>query len=90
MLIKVSHNLYAETLLNNAGAAAYGLGTRTRHVAVRTPYAWGIPRAPRHVRRSVFPLYNYVTSSTLTAVLGKFTKTRGITIPSSLRCGSPE
>ena len=72
VLMKVSQNLYAETLLKALGAARNGLGTAEGgRVAVRnTLAAWGIPR-DAHVLYdgSGLSRYNYVTASTLTAVL---------------------
>jgi PBP4 family serine-type D-alanyl-D-alanine carboxypeptidase len=72
VLMKVSQNLYAETLLKALGAARNGLGTAEGgRVAVRdTLTAWGIPRdAYVMYDGSGLSRYNYVTASTLTAVL---------------------
>ena len=72
VLMKVSQNLYAETLLKALGAARHGLGTAEGgRVAIRnTLAAWGIPRDAHVVYDgSGLSRYNYVTASTLTAVL---------------------
>jgi D-alanyl-D-alanine carboxypeptidase/D-alanyl-D-alanine-endopeptidase (penicillin-binding protein 4) len=72
VLMKVSQNLYAETLLKALGAARNGLGTAEGgRIAVRnTLAAWGIPRDAHVVYDgSGLSRYNYVTASTLTAVL---------------------
>ena len=72
VLMKSSQNLYAETLLKALGAARNGLGTTEGgRIAVRsTLAAWGIPRdAYVMYDGSGLSRYNYVTASTLTAVL---------------------
>jgi len=72
VLMKASQNLYAETLLKALGAARNGLGTAEGgRVAVRSALdAWGIPRdAYVLYDGSGLSRYNYVTPSTLVAVL---------------------
>jgi len=70
--MKVSQNLYAETLLKAIGAAGNGLGTTEGgRVAVRKRLSdWGIP-ADSYVMYdgSGLSRYNYVTAATLTDVL---------------------
>ena len=72
VLMKVSQNLYAETLLKALGASRNGLGTAEGgRIAVRdTLAAWDIPR-DAHVLYdgSGLSRYNYVTASTVVAVL---------------------
>jgi D-alanyl-D-alanine carboxypeptidase/D-alanyl-D-alanine-endopeptidase (penicillin-binding protein 4) len=72
VLMKVSQNLYAETLLKALGAARNGLGTAEGgRLAIRqTLSAWGIP-GDAHILYdgSGLSRYNYVTAATLTAVL---------------------
>jgi D-alanyl-D-alanine carboxypeptidase/D-alanyl-D-alanine-endopeptidase (penicillin-binding protein 4) len=72
VLMKVSQNLYAETLLKAAGAARSGLGTvEGGRIAVRDSLtAWGIP-ADAYVMYdgSGLSRYNYVTAATLTSIL---------------------
>jgi D-alanyl-D-alanine carboxypeptidase/D-alanyl-D-alanine-endopeptidase (penicillin-binding protein 4) len=72
VLMKVSQNLYAETLLKVLGASRNGLGTAEGgRIAVRdTLAAWGIPR-DAHVLYdgSGLSRYNYVTASTVATVL---------------------
>ena len=77
VLMKVSQNLYAESLLKALGASRNGLGTAEGgRVAVRsTLQAWGIP-PDAHViyDGSGLSRYNYVTASTLVAVLERMYK----------------
>jgi D-alanyl-D-alanine carboxypeptidase/D-alanyl-D-alanine-endopeptidase (penicillin-binding protein 4) len=72
VLMKVSQNLYAETFLKALGASRNGLGTAEGgRIAVRdTLAAWDIPR-DAHVLYdgSGLSRYNYVTASTVVAVL---------------------
>jgi serine-type D-Ala-D-Ala carboxypeptidase/endopeptidase (penicillin-binding protein 4) len=72
VLMKVSQNLYAETLLKALGAARGGLGTAEGgRVAVRAVLdAWGVPRdAYTMYDGSGLSRYNYVTARALTTVL---------------------
>jgi D-alanyl-D-alanine carboxypeptidase/D-alanyl-D-alanine-endopeptidase (penicillin-binding protein 4) len=72
VLMKVSQNLYAETLLKALGGTRNGLGTAEGgRTAVRSTLdAWGIPRdAYVMYDGSGLSRYNYVTASTLVAVL---------------------
>ncbi len=72
VLMKVSQNLYAETLLKALGAARNGLGTAAGgRLAVRdTLTRWGIPSDSYIMSDgSGLSRYNYVTASTLTAIL---------------------
>jgi len=72
VLMKVSQNLYAETLLKAAGAARGGLGTvEGGRIAVRNSLsAWGVP-ADSYVMYdgSGLSRYNYVTAATVTSTL---------------------
>jgi len=72
VLMKVSQNLYAETLLKAAGAARNGLGTAEGgRIAVRDSLtAWGIP-SDSYVMYdgSGLSRYNYVTAATLASIL---------------------
>jgi serine-type D-Ala-D-Ala carboxypeptidase/endopeptidase (penicillin-binding protein 4) len=72
VLMKVSQNLYAETILKALGAARGGLGTTAGgQVAVQSVLgAWGVP-ADAYVLYdgSGLSRYDYVTADTLTAVL---------------------
>ena len=74
VLMKVSQNLYAETLLKAMGAARGGLGTAEGgRRAVRTTLdAWNVP-ADAYVMAdgSGLSRYNYVTAETLIAVLSQ-------------------
>jgi serine-type D-Ala-D-Ala carboxypeptidase/endopeptidase (penicillin-binding protein 4) len=77
VLMKVSQNLYAETLLKALGAARNGLGTAEGgRIAIRNTLAeWGIPRDAHVVYDgSGLSRYNYVTASTLSAVLERMYK----------------
>jgi PBP4 family serine-type D-alanyl-D-alanine carboxypeptidase len=72
VLMKVSQNLYAETLLKALGAAGGGLGTAEGgRLAVRkTLGAWGVPDDGYVMfDGSGLSRYNYVTAATLTTVL---------------------
>jgi serine-type D-Ala-D-Ala carboxypeptidase/endopeptidase (penicillin-binding protein 4) len=74
VLMKVSQNLYAETLLKAAGRAKGGLGTTAagRDAARATLTSWGIPeQAYVMADGSGLSRYNYVTASALTAVLAR-------------------
>ncbi len=77
VLMKVSQNLYAETLLKALGAAGGGLGTAEGgRLAVRkTLDAWGVP-GDGYVMfdGSGLSRYNYVTAATLTTVLERMYK----------------
>src|SRR4030095_11541473 len=72
VLMKVSQNLYAETLLKATGAAQGGLGTVAagQNVVRQVMTAWGVP-ADSYVAvdGSGLSRYNYVAAETLTAVL---------------------
>ena len=72
VLMKFSQNLYAETLLKAVGAARGGLGTTQAGQAVvhATLSAWGITD-DHYVQAdgSGLSRYNYVTPSTVTALL---------------------
>jgi D-alanyl-D-alanine carboxypeptidase/D-alanyl-D-alanine-endopeptidase (penicillin-binding protein 4) len=72
VLMKVSQNLYAETLLKAMGAARGGLGTAEGgRVAVRAVLdAWGVPRdAYTMYDGSGLSRYDYVTARALTTIL---------------------
>jgi PBP4 family serine-type D-alanyl-D-alanine carboxypeptidase len=72
VLMKVSQNLYAETLLKATGAARGGLGTFEGGLtAVRSALAsWGVPDdAYVNADGSGLSRYNYLAASTVTAVL---------------------
>jgi D-alanyl-D-alanine carboxypeptidase/D-alanyl-D-alanine-endopeptidase (penicillin-binding protein 4) len=72
VLMKVSQNLYAETLLKATGAARGGLGTFEGGLAaVRAALAsWGVPDdAYVNADGSGLSRYNYLTASAVTAVL---------------------
>ena len=72
VLMKVSHNLYAETLLKAMGATDGALGTtQGGRTAARTVFrAWGVPDdAYVQVDGSGLSRYNYVTAETLTSIL---------------------
>jgi PBP4 family serine-type D-alanyl-D-alanine carboxypeptidase len=77
VLMKVSQNLYGETLLKALGAARGGLGTAEGgRLAVRnTLTGWGIPEdAYVMYDGSGLSRYNYVTAGTLTAILERMYK----------------
>ncbi len=72
VLMKLSQNLYAETLLKTIGAARGGLGTvAAGHGVLRELLTgWSVPAdAYVAVDGSGLSRYNYVTADTLTAVL---------------------
>jgi len=77
VLMKVSQNLYAETLLKTLGAAGGGLGTAEGgRLAVRkTLDAWGVP-GDGYVMfdGSGLSRYSYVTAATLTTILERMYK----------------
>lgn len=72
VMMKVSHNLYAETLLKAAGAAAGGLGTtaagravaRAALARIGIPESWYVMADASGLSR-----YNYASASALTRVL---------------------
>ena len=74
VLMKVSQNQYAETLLKAIGASAGGLGTTSggRRAAVETFTSWGVP-ADSYVMSdgSGLSRYNYVAPSTINAILAR-------------------
>jgi D-alanyl-D-alanine carboxypeptidase/D-alanyl-D-alanine-endopeptidase (penicillin-binding protein 4) len=70
--MKVSQNLYAESLLKAAGRLVGGLGTTVagRNAARTTLSSWGVPEhAYVMVDGSGLSRYNYVSASALTAIL---------------------
>ena len=72
VMMKVSHNLYAETLLKASGAAAGGLGTTAagRAVARAALARMGIPESSYVMAdASGLSRYNYASASALTRVL---------------------
>lgn len=72
VLMKVSQNLYAETLLKAVGAARGGLGTTEggRIAARDSLVSWGVPPDSYVMYDgSGLSRYNYVTASTLTSIL---------------------
>ncbi len=72
VLMKVSQNLYAETLVKTLGASRGGLGTWPGGLAISraTLKAWGVPDdAYVLYDGSGLSRYNYVTAGTLTTVL---------------------
>ncbi len=74
VLMKVSQNLYAETLLKALGAARGGLGTAEGgRIAVRTTLdTWSVPRdAYVMFDGSGLSRYNYIAPETLTTVLAQ-------------------
>jgi D-alanyl-D-alanine carboxypeptidase/D-alanyl-D-alanine-endopeptidase (penicillin-binding protein 4) len=74
VLMKVSQNQYAETLLKAIGAAQGGLGTTIagRRAAAETFTAWDIP-SDAYVMSdgSGLSRYNYVAPSTVTSILAR-------------------
>lgn len=77
VLMKVSQNLYAETLLKALGASRGGLGTWDGGLRAsrETLASWGVPR-DAHVLYdgSGLSRYNYVTPETLTTILERMYK----------------
>jgi serine-type D-Ala-D-Ala carboxypeptidase/endopeptidase (penicillin-binding protein 4) len=74
VMMKVSQNLYAETLLKAVGAAKDGLGTAEngRRAAAATLAAWGIgPAGFVQADGSGLSRYDYVTADTVVALLEK-------------------
>ena len=74
VLMKVSQNQYAETLLKALGAARGGLGTTSagRRAATETFRAWGIPDDAYVMSDgSGLSRYNYVAPSAITAILAR-------------------
>ena len=74
VLMKVSQNQYAETLLKAVGAQAGGLGTTAagRRAAAETFAAWGIPFEGYVMSDgSGLSRYNYVSPATITTILAK-------------------
>ena len=74
VLMKVSQNQYAETLLKAVGAFGGGLGTTAagRRAAQQTFSGWGIP-AEGYVMSdgSGLSRYNYVSASSITTILSR-------------------
>ena len=77
VLMKVSQNLYAETLLKALGASRGGLGTFDGGLRAsrETLASWGVPR-DAHVLYdgSGLSRYNYLTPETLTTILERMYK----------------
>ena len=74
VLMKVSQNQYAETLLKAAGAANGGIGTTSagRRAAIETFTSWGIPTDGYVMSDgSGLSRYNYIAPSTITTILAK-------------------
>jgi D-alanyl-D-alanine carboxypeptidase/D-alanyl-D-alanine-endopeptidase (penicillin-binding protein 4) len=74
VLMKVSQNQYAETLLKAIGAARGGLGTTNagRRAAAETFTAWGIPPDSYVMSDgSGLSRYDYVAPSTITTILAR-------------------
>jgi D-alanyl-D-alanine carboxypeptidase/D-alanyl-D-alanine-endopeptidase (penicillin-binding protein 4) len=74
VLMKVSQNQYAETLLKAIGAARGGLGTTTagRRAAAETFTAWGIPPDSYVMSDgSGLSRYDYIAPSTITTILAR-------------------
>ena len=72
VLMKVSQNLYAETLLKALGASQNGLGTTEggRIAARKTLISWGVePDGYIMYDGSGLSRYNYVTAATVTTIL---------------------
>jgi serine-type D-Ala-D-Ala carboxypeptidase/endopeptidase (penicillin-binding protein 4) len=72
VLMKVSQNLYAETLLKAVGAAGGGLGTTEggRVATRKLMESWGIPQNSYvQVDGSGLSRYNYVTATMLATIL---------------------
>jgi D-alanyl-D-alanine carboxypeptidase/D-alanyl-D-alanine-endopeptidase (penicillin-binding protein 4) len=74
VLMKVSQNQYAETLLKALGASRGGVGTTNagRRAAAETFTAWGIPDDAYVMSDgSGLSRYNYVAPSTITSILAR-------------------
>lgn len=74
VLMKVSQNQYAETLLKAIGAAVGGIGTTSngRRAAAETFTEWGIPDDGYVMSDgSGLSRYNYIAPSTITTILAK-------------------
>jgi D-alanyl-D-alanine carboxypeptidase/D-alanyl-D-alanine-endopeptidase (penicillin-binding protein 4) len=74
VLMKVSQNQYAETLLKALGAAGGGLGTTSagRRAAAETFRGWGIPDDGYVVSDgSGLSRYNYIAPATITTILAR-------------------
>jgi D-alanyl-D-alanine carboxypeptidase/D-alanyl-D-alanine-endopeptidase (penicillin-binding protein 4) len=74
VLMKVSQNQYAETLLKAVGAANGALGTTSsgRRAAIETFNGWGIPTEGYVMSDgSGLSRYNYVAPSTITMILAR-------------------
>ena len=74
VLMKVSQNLYAETLLKAAGRATGGLGTTAagRLAATAALSSWGIPETSYVIADgSGLSRYNYVSASALASILAR-------------------
>jgi D-alanyl-D-alanine carboxypeptidase/D-alanyl-D-alanine-endopeptidase (penicillin-binding protein 4) len=74
VLMKVSQNQYAETLLKALGASAGGVGTTNagRRAAAETFTAWGIPDDAYVMSDgSGLSRYNYIAPSTITSILAR-------------------
>jgi D-alanyl-D-alanine carboxypeptidase/D-alanyl-D-alanine-endopeptidase (penicillin-binding protein 4) len=77
VLMKVSQNLYAETLVKATGAARGGLGTWAGGLAIsrETLKSWGVPDdAYVLYDGSGLSRYNYITPAALTTVLERLYK----------------
>jgi serine-type D-Ala-D-Ala carboxypeptidase/endopeptidase (penicillin-binding protein 4) len=77
VLMKVSQNLYAETLLKAAGRARGGLGTTAagREAVRATLTSWGVPEdAYVMADGSGLSRYNYVSAAALTTILERMYK----------------
>lgn len=74
VMMKVSQNLYAETLLKWAGSTTGGLGTfgAGRNAVQSVLQAWGVPEQSYVMADgSGLSRYNYVTANALTTVLAR-------------------
>lgn len=77
VMMKVSQNLYAETLLKASGAAKGGLGTtEAGRVATRAVLgAWGIPDGTYiQMDGSGLSRYDYVTADVIVTILGQLAR----------------
>src|SRR5439155_316137 len=77
VLMKVSQNLYAETLLKAVGAAKSGLGTTEggRLAARALMTSWGVPeRGYVQADGSGLSRYDYVTADMLVTILSRMAK----------------